>query len=244
MNRMWLLAAVAAYPIMALAQSGSQASRDRAAIPLPISRPCRRLPWSVRTAVGRATRADRPSPARPLNGMASVISAKGDYNLSTSAAAINMTQAQKNEIQNRQQWTNTYFEMREVNRRRGRPNADPRPRWNNWRIAREGVPKPLGPSQLDPVSGRLYWPSALQQASFDSRRGEVDQLFAVRARYGGLGYSDQAKVRQIVDSMFERVEDADSRDPAAGLRRLPEFPAERELRRVQEANWNDQKSLR
>ena len=47
-----------------------------------------------------------------MNGMASMISAKGDYNLSTSAAAINMTQAQKNEIENRQLYTNTYFDMR------------------------------------------------------------------------------------------------------------------------------------
>ena len=38
-----------------------------------------------------------------MNGMANAISAKGDYNLSTSAAAVNMTQAQKNEIENRQQ---------------------------------------------------------------------------------------------------------------------------------------------
>jgi len=52
-----------------------------------------------------------------MNGMASVISAAGDYNLATSAAAVNMTQAQKQDIQNRQQWTNAYFEMRETNRR-------------------------------------------------------------------------------------------------------------------------------
>ena len=51
-----------------------------------------------------------------MNGMASMISAAGDYNLATSAAAVNMTQAQKNEIENRAQWTQTYFDMRAVNR--------------------------------------------------------------------------------------------------------------------------------
>ena len=34
-----------------------------------------------------------------MNGMASVISAKGDYNLSTSAAAINMTAGPKERIE-------------------------------------------------------------------------------------------------------------------------------------------------
>src|SRR5437870_5530495 len=51
-----------------------------------------------------------------LKGMASVISAKGDYNLSTSAAAVNLTQAEKQDIQNRQAATHAYFEMRQTNR--------------------------------------------------------------------------------------------------------------------------------
>ena len=62
-----------------------------------------------------------------MNGMANVISAKGNYNLSTSAAAINMTQAQKNEIQNRQLSTNTYFEMRATNKAARANEAGPPP---------------------------------------------------------------------------------------------------------------------
>ena len=60
-----------------------------------------------------------------MNGMASAISAKGDYNLSTSAAAINLTQAQSNEIQNRQQATNTYFEMQATNKAAPTPRPGP-----------------------------------------------------------------------------------------------------------------------
>ena len=51
-----------------------------------------------------------------MNGMANAISAKGNYNLSTSAAAINMTQARKNHIQNQQLAANTYFQMRAMNK--------------------------------------------------------------------------------------------------------------------------------
>src|SRR5262245_63896784 len=51
-----------------------------------------------------------------MQGMASVISAKGNYNLATSAAAVNMTQAMKQDIVNRQDATNAYFAMQETNR--------------------------------------------------------------------------------------------------------------------------------
>src|SRR4051812_21476631 len=51
-----------------------------------------------------------------MQGMASVISAKGNYNLATSAAAVNTTQAIKQDIQNRQAATNAYFAMQETNR--------------------------------------------------------------------------------------------------------------------------------
>lgn len=140
-----------------------------------------------------------------MNGMASVISAKGDYNLATSAAAINMTQAQKQEIENRQQWTNTYFDMRATNRTAG-GRASPRPTMEQLtRMAQEMAPKPLASGQMDQVSGRLNWPSALQQASFDSQREQLDQLFATRAKYGGLSYADQMTVRQTVEAMFDEL---------------------------------------
>ena len=47
-----------------------------------------------------------------LDGMANVVSAQGSYNLQTSEAAINMTQAQSQEIADRQQYANTYYQMR------------------------------------------------------------------------------------------------------------------------------------
>ena len=49
-------------------------------------------------------------------GMADVTRSAGMYNLATSEAAINLTEAQSNYIKNRDQWTNTYCQMREANR--------------------------------------------------------------------------------------------------------------------------------
>jgi hypothetical protein len=133
-----------------------------------------------------------------LTGMASVISAKGDYNLSTSAATVNMTQAQRNEIQNRQLYTDTYFQMRATNRAAREAERGPPP-------ARDGVPKPLTTSELDPVTGQLYWPNLLRSESFDPDRAEVDQLFAKRSSYGELTYSEQRKARNALYAMFDQL---------------------------------------
>jgi hypothetical protein len=193
--------AVAAYPTLAFAQTSSSASSS----PSVPYQPAVPSPTSINASGGWPGYNTGASTAAgsALSGMASVISAKGDYNLSTSAAAVNMTQAQKQEIQNRQQWANTYFDMRATNRAARTAERSPRPTMEQLvRRAQEGAPKPLSPNQMDAVNGRLNWPSALQQASFDSQREQTDRLFATRAKYGGLSYADQLAVRQAVDAMF------------------------------------------
>ena len=149
---------VVAYPVMAWRRPALQ--------PVGIGRQSRSL--SARracafhvnpTAGGRATRAAATAAGSALNGMASVISAKGDYNLSTSAAAINMTQAQKNEIQNQQQWTNTYFKMRATNKAATAAERGPTPTMEQLatngpgRRAQAARPQPNGSRQRPDSTG-------------------------------------------------------------------------------------------
>lgn len=137
-----------------------------------------------------------------MNGMANVLSSAGDYNLSTSAAAVNWTQAERNEIQNRQLYTQTYFEMQEINKAARAKKAGPKPTMEQLsRIARQGVPQGLQTTSLDPVSGQLLWPETLQDAIFTPQRAAVDELFAKRATQGHLGLSDQSALRQAVEGM-------------------------------------------
>jgi hypothetical protein len=206
MRRLWLIlfataCAAAAWKEMAAgpAQSSEGRTPYQPAVPSPTTNVYGGGGWGgtggASTAAGSA-----------MNGMASVISAQGDYNLSTSAAAVNMTQAQKNEIENRQLYTNTYFEMRSTNKASSEAEAGPKPTMEQMaRYARDGLPKPLPTSQFDQVTGRLQWPSALQQPSFASQRDEVDQMFAKFATYGGLPYADQTKVRQTIDGMYGQL---------------------------------------
>jgi hypothetical protein len=204
MKRTWILVLLAACPALALSQTSSSPSGNTSA---PYQ-PAVPAPSTVNAYGGWPGYSGGASTAAgsALNGMASVISAQGDYNLATSAAAINLTQAQKQEIQNRQQWTNTYFDMRATNRAARAAERSPRPSMEQLaRMAQQGVPKSLGPQQMDPVTGKLMWPTPLQQASFDSQREQLDQLFATRAKLGGLSYADQTAVRQTIDAMFSEL---------------------------------------
>lgn len=141
-----------------------------------------------------------------LNGMSSVISAKGNYNLSTSAAAINMTEAKKNSIQNQQLGAQTYFEMRAANRAAAAAGRGPTPTMEQMaRWARDAAPKPITPSEVDPSTGRIYWPAWLRESSFAPQRAELDQLLAKKVTYGGLSISDQMQAERTIDTMFRQL---------------------------------------
>jgi hypothetical protein len=203
MNRSWLFLAILALPLWAYAQS-SNSGPSRPSTPQVPYQPVVPAPSNV-TAYGGwpgGYSGGTTAAGSAMNGMASVISAQGERNLSNSAAAVNMTQAQKNEIENRQQWTNTYFDMRSTNKAARDKERGPNPTMEQLaRLAREGVPKPLAPTQVNPVSGQIAWPDALQEQGFESQRRQVEELFAARARYGGLSFADQMQVRNTLDDM-------------------------------------------
>jgi hypothetical protein len=141
-----------------------------------------------------------------MTGMANVISAKGDYNLSTSAAAVNYTQAQKNEIQNRQLYTDTYFNMRATNKAARAAEDGPPPTAEQIaRIAHDGAPRPLSTSEVNGVTGRLNWPSALQMDSFAPARQQLEPLFVSLSQLGTLNYADQSKAREIINGMNSQL---------------------------------------
>jgi hypothetical protein len=141
-----------------------------------------------------------------LNGMGNVISAQGNYNLATSAAAVNMTQAQQNAIQNQMTYTNTYFQMRETNKAYREANRKPRPTEEQMaRWARDAAPKPPSPGEVNSVSGQVNWPTVLQDESFAKERTTVDELSAKKATHGSLSLSDQMTARKTIESMFAHL---------------------------------------
>jgi len=139
-------------------------------------------------------------------GLGDVIRSQGSYNLMTSKAAINATEAQRNEIQNNEQYASTYFQMRREQRAAAAEQRSPRPTAEDLvRYAQMGKPKPLGPNQLDAVSGKIYWPAALRTDQFVSSRGILDELYAKRAKYGDISMDDLMKIQDESKKMITQL---------------------------------------
>ncbi len=136
--------------------------------------------------------------------MGKAIRAQGQYNLDTSAATINLEEARTRQIDNRKLWTNTYFEMRNVNKAYRDAQRPPARSPETWvRLAQKTAPARLSTSQLDPVTGRIAWPAGLTGPAFKSDREKLDPLFADRAlAHGAIGVETHAEIRQLVDAML------------------------------------------
>ncbi len=126
-------------------------------------------------------------------GMADIARSAGQYNLMTSEATINMTEAQKKSIENRDQWTNTYFQMRQANKQYRAAESAARATMSDLvRYAQAGKPQQLSPSEVDTVTGDISWPALLKTDAFRKQREKLDGLFAQRAQRGVLSYPEQA----------------------------------------------------
>jgi hypothetical protein len=137
-----------------------------------------------------------------MQGMASVISARGDYNLATSAAAVNLTQAQKQDIQNRQDATAAYFAMQETNRSARESKRSPRLSQEQLvRIAAQAAPQQISSREVDPVNGRVAWPELLTDPRFAAERSAVESVMAKQATYGSLTLTDHETAGQAIEGM-------------------------------------------
>lgn len=159
-----------------------------------------------------------------MNGMANMMSAKGSYNLQTSQAAINMTQAQSQEIANHQQYTDTYFQMRATNQAATEKERGPHPSAEQLaRIAADGVPKPISPGDSDPVTGQVAWPDVLMDDEFADGRKEVEGLLGKKAANGRLGFQDQQQATKAIDGMFDTLKSQISDIPPARYMESKDF---------------------
>ena len=205
MNRLWICMIVFACPAMILAQSGASGTGGNP----PAYQPVVAAPSTQvynGGGYGYGGGSGGTVQGSVLNGMSQVISSAGQYNLNTSAAAINMTQARSNQMRNQVQACNTFWEKRNIGKaQREAERTPPMTPEQIARVARMGLPRALTPSQLDPVSGRLNWPGPLQDTSFESQRTELDPLVAKWASVGGLDYSEKSQVRETVDAMFAQL---------------------------------------
>ena len=114
-------------------------------------------------------------------GIARIVQAEARYNLDTSEAAINFSEARRREMENFQKWTETYFMVRRINREARAIERGKRPTEADFfRYAQIGRPHRLTPSELDPITGYIAWPLLLRGPDLDKARTSLDQVFARR----------------------------------------------------------------
>ena len=137
-------------------------------------------------------------------GLGNAIRSQGQFNLDTSAAAINITEAQRREIENSKLWTETYFEKRRINQAYRDSQRRPPGDAETWmRLAQSRLPSRLSPSVLDPVTGRISWPAGLMAERYTNDREELDRAFADRAlAHGAIGTQAHADISQSVNNML------------------------------------------
>ncbi len=142
------------------------------------------------------------------HGRADMIRSAGQANLMNSMAAINVQQAASAYMDNRLKWTNTYFEMRRVNREARAAERGPMPTKEQLaRIAHEAAPSPLSPGELDPLSGSVNWPVALTADKYKDLRDKIETGLAQRAqRHGAIGYDGFMSLNDTITSMTTMLE--------------------------------------
>lgn len=144
-------------------------------------------------------------------GMSEMMRAQGYQNLENSQAAKNWEEAKTQEIQNRLRWTETYFEMRKVNREaKAAEQGPPVTQEQAIRMAKMAAPPRLGSTQLDPVTGHVAYPPVLMDDIYTDYRKRLDQFFADRAATGGsVQYSEmrefQSNVSKFIDVLKQNV---------------------------------------
>lgn len=142
-------------------------------------------------------------------GMSEMMRAQGSENLLNSEAAKNWEDAKTLDIQNRMQWTETYFDMRKVNREaRAAEAGPPVTQEQAIRMARMAAPARLTSTQLDPVTGHITYPIVLMDTPYTVYRDHLDGLFADRAASGGsMSYEKFQEIQTTVSQFIGALKD-------------------------------------
>ena len=138
-------------------------------------------------------------------GMASMIAASGYANLQNSMAAQNYMAARSQDFNNRVQWTNSYYQMRQAHRAyvadHTRLSMD-----EITKIAQDAAPKRMDAEQLNPETGKIIWPLMLQDAKFADLCDELENLYKSRAVSSGfIGAESYRDINKACEKLMQQV---------------------------------------
>jgi hypothetical protein len=141
-------------------------------------------------------------------GMADLVRAAGDRNLNNSKASINYEQADSMDMDNQIKGEQTYFEMRKMNKSYRKGEESPGlTSEDSWRYAQMFAPKRLTSTQLDPVTGKIYWPMMFQDPKYTKYCDQLNNFFVQReTSHGGIGYDTYLQIQKTTDAMLAELQ--------------------------------------
>jgi hypothetical protein len=149
-------------------------------------------------------------------GLSEIIRASAAYNRMTAEAMDKMTEAARKDMRNREEWTHTYFRLREANRTYREKEQRPPPSMEDIvRYAQMGKPERLSPGELDTVSGRIAWPEVLQADGFTNDRERLEDLFVDWIHYGSLSLEHRQEIHDTTDAMLDELQERIHKLPPA-----------------------------
>jgi hypothetical protein len=115
-------------------------------------------------------------------GYADVIRSQGMAAEAVSRAAINFQDARSAWLDNQLKWTRTYWARRRLGESEIAADQAKRREARDRYLAQKpsGAPPRLSASQLDPSTGAIAWPRALQQQAYADQRQRLEELVALR----------------------------------------------------------------
>jgi hypothetical protein len=150
-------------------------------------------------------------------GLADVIRARGEAAESTTRAMSNYEDARSKYIDNQKKWTETYWERKRLGQAELKKDHDRKRAARERYLAQKGsgAPPRLSPTELDPSTGKIYWPETLMGNEYAAARQALDELFVLGAHTGSLrqysaDIAEQSRVMQ--DELKKHIRDMPAND--------------------------------
>lgn len=155
-------------------------------------------------------------------GLADVIRARGEAYERTTRGLANYEEARSTYIENRRKWQQAYRQrQQEAEAERRRKFREKREAWEKYRETKgSSYPPRLSPDELDPTTGKIYWPDALQTENYAELRRELQELLLLRAQ-AGSSRAYASEIHEKARAMLRKLKDHVREMPA------PEYIAAR-----------------
>jgi hypothetical protein len=139
-----------------------------------------------------------------LYGLGDVVRAQGEYNLNSSAAAVNLTEARRRELDNWKNYVDAYYYTRRVYQNELAEKTAKDRKYNEEWVRNHASMKPqrLQATELDPLTGKIQWPVVLRTGGYEDQCAQLQKLFQERAKYGALSYESYQKVTKLTNAIL------------------------------------------